>query len=129
MAINTENWARAYFKTYLCYLGAGVAAVPVGICYGYVATHGMENRWSVLAILVVALGLAHFGYTWVGKLVEAEQMSGVRGSAIAGTMPQSLSLQTGGSGSRGGALVIGSAAMFAWLILGFWFLLAVRNSH
>lgn len=58
----TRSFSRDTARLYWLYMVAGAAAIPAGISYGYLATHGMERWWT--GLLVIGFGLASAAVAW-----------------------------------------------------------------
>jgi hypothetical protein len=130
VAEKSDSWLQGVGHDYLRYFAAAMMAIPAGIAYTYLATHTKEQWWTVLPVLFVGVLLAHFGW-----LVSSRLSRTIASAAV--SQPGSLKFEhwepnwsdkrTGGLMT--GTAVIGSAAVFTWLIIGLWFLLVIQKSR
>jgi hypothetical protein len=130
VAQKSDSWLQGAAQDYLRYFAAAVMAIPAGIAYAYLTTHSMEQWWTVLLVLLVGVLLAHLGWVVASRLSRTETSPAVSRPSS----PKFEHWEPNWSDRRGGGLmtgtaVIGSAAVFTWLIIGLWFLLVIQKSH
>lgn len=130
MAQKSDSWLQGAGQDYLRYFAGAMTAIPAGIAYTYLATHGLEQWWTVLLVLSVGVLLAHLGWVVASRLSRTASRAVVSqpGSPMFQHWQPNWVNRRGGA-SMTGTAVIGSAAVFTWLIIGLWFLLVIQKSH
>jgi hypothetical protein len=126
----SDSWLQGVGHDYLRYFAAAMMAIPAGIAYTYLATHTKEQWWTVPLVLLLGVLLAHLGWIVASKLSQTATSAGVSQAGSSKFERWAPNWSGGRSGGlMTGTAVVGSAAVFTWLIIGLWFLLVIQKSH
>jgi Na+/H+-translocating membrane pyrophosphatase len=121
MALKTNSLLYETWQTYLCYLGAALAALPAGIVYSVMTMHGTIQPWARPLFILAAVVLAHFGYVGALKLQQRNRATARPVRASSGGV-----LAIGWEQNRSGVLVVGGVGLAFWVVVAYWLILLHR---
>lgn len=67
MTFRETSFWRNYVKLYLQYMAVGVAAIPAGALYAFLASRGYESRWTALLAIIIGCLCSRLAWKFVDR--------------------------------------------------------------